>query len=176
MATIIEIQHQALNIALNRLTGHIDNPTPFLTAIGEDGVERVKQRFGTATGPDGTRWQANSRVTLINYIRAKGGFSRKSGKILAKGQVLAMAKRPLQGLSSDLARELYFNASAHSVTIGSVMKYAAMQQFGGTKAQFKNLWGNIPSRQFLPIDASGELYQVEADVILEQLREYLQED
>jgi len=31
------------------------------------------------------------------------------------------------------------------------MEYAAMMQFGGTKSEFPNLWGDIPARPFLGI-------------------------
>jgi phage gpG-like protein len=42
-----------------------------------------------------------------------------------------------------------------------------MQQFGGTKARFPNLWGNIPARPFLGVSAADK------DEILEILREAL---
>lgn len=175
MPTIIEIQHQALTAALAQLVGRIENPAPFYATVGEDAVERIKQRFASATGPDGARWKSNTRATIMNYIKNRRGFSRKTGKILAKGQVLAASKRPLQGLSGDLARQVFSDPSYNDVTIGSSMIYAAMQQFGGSKAQFPRLWGNIPARQFMPIDAAGEIYPQEADYILEQLRDYLLE-
>ncbi|MES2146141.1 MAG: phage virion morphogenesis protein [Pseudomonadota bacterium] len=35
------------------------------------------------------------------------------------------------------------------VAITPTRDYAAMMQFGGTKAQFPNLWGNIPARPYL---------------------------
>lgn len=175
MPTIIEIQHQALNAALVQLTDRIANPAPFYAIVGEDAVERIKQRFASTTGPDGTRWKANTMTTIINYIRNKGGFSRKTGKLLAKGQVLAASKRALQGQSGDLARQVFSDPSESDVTFGSSMIYAAMQQYGGTKSQFPHLWGDIPGRQFMPITATGELYPAESELILEQLRNYLQE-
>jgi phage gpG-like protein len=35
------------------------------------------------------------------------------------------------------------------------MPYAAMQNFGGTKAEFPHLWGDIPARAFFPDKARG---------------------
>lgn len=175
MATIIEIQHQTLQAALAQLTTRIEHPAPFYAMVGEDAVERIKQRFASTTGPDGARWKANTMATIVNYIRSKGGFSRKTGKLLAKGQVLAASKRTLQGQSGDLARQIFFDQSESEVTFGSSMIYAAMQQYGGAKARFPHLWGDIPSRQFMPITADGELYPAEADLILGQLQEYLME-
>jgi phage gpG-like protein len=48
-----------------------------------------------------------------------------------------------------------------------------MQQFGGTKAQFPNLWGDIPARPFLPITADGALYPAEESLIVDTLQRYL---
>lgn len=170
----IEIRHQALSDELTRLANQVAHAGQALAPIGEDIIERTKQRFASATGPDGSRWQPNTRATLMNYIQSRGGFSRKTGKILAKGRALAISKRPLQGQNGDLARQLFSDATDEELTFGSTMRYAAMQHFGGTKAQFPQLWGNIPARQFLPINAAGELYPAEADLIVEQLRQYLQ--
>ena len=58
--------------------------------------------------------------------------------------------RPLTdgGLLGDtIDYELYGSAG---VQIGSPMKdYAAMMQFGGTKSEFPQLWGDVPARPFL---------------------------
>lgn len=173
MPSMIEIQNQALNAALAQLQGRIEHPAPFYAAVGEDAVERIKQRFATAIGPDGARWVANSQVTIMNYLRRKGAFSRKTGQILAKGQVLAASKRPLQGVSGDLARQVFSQSSDQDTQFGSTMIYAAIQHFGGSKSQFPQLWGDIPGRQFMPITPAGDLYPAEADLILDQLRDYL---
>ena len=173
MPTIIQIQHQALTAALAQLVDRIEHPGPFYAAVGEDMTDRIKQRFAAATGPDGVRWKANTRVTIMNYLKNRGAFSGKTGKILAKGQLLAASKRPLQGVTNDLARQIFSQSSDSEVTVGSNMIYAAMMQYGGTRAQFPNLWGDIPGRQFMPITLTGELYQNEADLIVDQLREYL---
>ncbi len=44
----------------------------------------------------------------------------------------------------------------NALEIGSPKKYAAMQQFGGTKADFSHLWGGIPARPFLGISNQDE--------------------
>lgn len=173
MPSIIEVSTQALSAELARLANQIEHAGQALKPVGEDIVERIKQRFASAADPDGVRWQANSRVTLINYIRNKGGFSKKTGKILAKGQALAISKRPLQGQTLDLASQFASDATDEGLTVVSTMIYARMQQFGGTKAQFPQLWGNIPARRFFPLTAAGELAPAEADLIVERLRQYL---
>lgn len=175
MPSIIEVRHQVLAAALGQLEHQVATAPSILAAVGEDIVERTKARFASATGPDGAKWRPNTRVTLMNYIKNRGGFSRKTGKILAKGQALAISKRPLQGLTGDLARQIVPVVSDNALTVGTTMIYAAMQQFGGSRARFGQLWGDIPARPFLPITPTGELYPNEADLIVDRLREYLME-
>ncbi len=53
------------------------------------------------------------------------------------------------------------------------MVYAAMQNFGGTKAEFPNLWGDIPARPFFPNAEQGlpeELSQEIANVLRDALQ------
>ncbi len=175
MATLITVNSSAVSVLLNQLQQQVGNVSPVLMAIGEDMVERTKQRFATATGPDGVRWRPNTQVTIIRYLQQHGGFSKKTGKILAKGQKLAIGKRPLQGLSGSLANQIYsaVTGNGDDLVVSSTMRYAAMQQFGGTRSQFPNLWGNIPARPFFPIQPDGTLYPAEEELILERLRQYL---
>ena len=174
MAKFIEVSSQAVAAMLIQAQDKFNDLSPVLQAIGDDIIERTKQRFASATAPDGTPWVPNTEATLINYIRQRGGFSDKTGKITKKGQQLAISKRPLQGESGDLAQQ--FNklvVSGDTLLVGSTMEYAAMQQFGGTKAQFPNLWGDIPARPFLPIMADGSLYPDEESRIVDTIRQYL---
>ncbi len=170
----IDVTSAAVADMLGQLRAKIEDVGPLLMAMGDDMVVDIKQRFITATAPNGTPWAPNSRVTLENYIRQRGGFSKKTGKILAKGQKLAMSKRPLHGHSGDLARQFsYFVSSGSSLLVGSSMIYAAMQQYGGTKAQFPHLWGSIPARPFMPVQPDGTLYPQEETKIVDRLRAYL---
>jgi hypothetical protein len=57
------ISDQEFLKGIQRLIDHAENPNPALKAIGEDLVESTKKRFGTATGPDGKKWQNNSAAT-----------------------------------------------------------------------------------------------------------------
>ncbi|WP_050408739.1 phage virion morphogenesis protein [Massilia sp. NR 4-1] len=175
MTSTIEVRHEEVGAALVRIQERLDDMKPVLQGIGEDIVARTKRRFATATAPDGTAWRPNTAATIINYIASRGGLSKKTGKINAKGQALAISKKPLQGASGDLARQIFYSADATSVTAGSSMIYAAMQHFGGAKSNFPDLWGDIPARAILPVTAAGELYQGEADAILSMLQDYLQD-
>ncbi|MYM80547.1 hypothetical protein GTP44_01050 [Duganella sp. FT50W] len=171
--SMITVSNQAFNDALTHLAARLDDMQPVLQGIGEDQVDRIKQRFATATAPDGAKWKPNSQATLVNYIASRGGFSKKTGKVSAKGRTLAISKRPLQGASGDLARQIFYVASASELVVGSSMIYAAMQHYGGTKAQFPHLWGDIPARPFLPVTPAGELYPQDVEFIVTSLRDYL---
>lgn len=122
-----------------------------------------------------------SDITTREVIRKMGrsrvgdkkGYYLKDGTLSKRSQNLMMSKKPLIGESRSLSNQFHVRADANSVTVGNSMIYAAIQQFGGTKAQFKNLWGDIPARPFLPIRENGFLYSDERDLILEQINRYL---
>ncbi len=176
MSNAIDVNSAAVTAALNALGARIGDVSPVLMALGDDIVDRTKQRFASGTGPDGTPWLPNTQATLIAYIEKRGGFSDKTGKITKKDQALAMGKRPLQGESGDLERQFStLVAGGTTLLLGSTMIYAAMQQFGGTKAQFPNLWGDIVARPFLPITPEGALYLDEESRIVDSLNRYIQD-
>ncbi|MEI8209694.1 MAG: phage virion morphogenesis protein [Methylococcales bacterium] len=120
--------------ALNRMANHADNPSPCLKSIGEDLKESTKKRFETATTPDGTPWKDNASVTIAR-----------------KGE-----NKPLIGETHTLKDTINYQIYGDTLAIGSSEEYAAMQQFGGTKSEFPNLWGDIPARQFLGISLEDE--------------------
>ena len=167
----IQINGDDAFAALNRLGRLGTDISPFLQAIGEGVMERTKRRFGSASGPDGVPWRANARSTIENFIRAKGGYGKRG--INKKGQGWAMAKTPLMGHTGDLARQFHVAVEGFTVTVSNSMKYAAMQQFGGKKAQFPKLWGDIPARPFLPVTAAGDLYPQERASVVAELNRYL---
>jgi phage gpG-like protein len=173
MANPIDVRSTAVEELFFRLQERLGDTSPFLMATGEDMVEGIKQRFATATAPDGTPWRLNSAVTLERYIVQRGGRSKKTGKINAKGTKLAANKRPLQGHSGDLARQFSSSVTGNSLVVGSSMIYAAMQQYGGSKSQFPHLWGDIPARPFFPVRPDGTLYPEEETKIVDRLRQYL---
>lgn len=175
MATKIEVIHQGVTDALNKLSGRLGSMRPYLLDVGEGLTERTKQRFSTAKAPDGTPWAANSAVTLARYIQSRGGISKKTGKLNAKGRAMEKSKKPLQGQSGQLAQQIFYDADEDSVTESSSMIYAAIMQHGGKKSDFPHLWGDIPARPFMPITKAGQLDPTEAEWIVERLSEYLTE-
>ncbi len=167
----VEVDDQEVRAALKQLAARVGNLHPVMQAIGDDIMERAKTRFGTSTGPDGRRWQANARATIEAFIAKKGGFGKKG--INKKGQALAAGKKPLIGDLGDLGRQFAVAASATGVTVGNSAIYAAIQQFGGKKSDFPNLWGDIPARPFLPVTPRGDLYPAERAQIFDRINDYL---
>ena len=67
MAQIIELTNRG---GLDFLLGFVDrarNMRPVLGEIGEDMTESTKQRFSTATAPDGSAWAPNTELTMARY-------------------------------------------------------------------------------------------------------------
>lgn len=125
----IEINDQEILNALRHLQGEVGNLRPALLEIGDDLVESTKQRFSTSTAPDGSHWELNSVLSTLLY--------KEGDKPLVDG--------------GTLSHQIYKNATGDMLEVGSTMEYAAMQQFGGTKEEFPQLWGDIPARPFLGV-------------------------
>ncbi len=132
----VEIKDQAVTAALTRAAAQMDDMSPLFWDIGEILVDSTIERFGTGTAPDGSKWAPKSQATLNKY------GARKSNRVDA---------RPLFGPSGMLSRQIFYSAESDQVQIVSNRPYAAMMQFGGSKAKFPHLWGDIPARPFLGI-------------------------
>lgn len=132
-----EFDDKRVLAALKKLAESGDDIRPALSAIGESLMESTKHRFETTTSPDGESWLLNSVLsTLLNNDK--------------KGD------RPLTGETGFLMDTINWQLTNDGVEVGSPMEYAAMQQFGGKKSEFKHLWGDIPARPFLGISADDE--------------------
>lgn len=166
----IEVTDSGVRSRLEQLSIRVGNMRPIMQAIGEDIMARSKERFSTSTGPDGIRWKSNARSTIEAFLAKRSGFGKRG--INKKGIALAISKKPLIGASGDLSRQFHVTADNSSVSVANSMVYAAMQQFGGKKSEFRNLWGDIPARPFLPITSSGNLYPAERASILDSLNKY----
>lgn len=167
----IEVHDQDVLAAFNRLAAANADLGPAWRALGELLTESTKRRFETGTGPDGRRWALNSPVTLAAMLaRRKGAFRKGDGKLSAKGAGLVMSKKPLIGESKALSTTITYQVAPDSVTIGSPMQYAAMQHFGGSKAEFPRLWGDIPARPFVGVSAQdrGDILEILQNHLLGQ--------
>ncbi|MCK9987404.1 MAG: hypothetical protein AzoDbin1_03876 [Azoarcus sp.] len=146
----ININDRPILDALQELVERNRDLRPVLRAIGEDIAESTRRRFVTSTAPDGTPWAPNSQVTMDRYLGVFRGSYKKDGSLSKKGAARKGNKKPLIGESKDLSTTIAYQLEGtNAVAIGSNKPYAAMQQFGGAKAQWPHLWGDIPARPFL---------------------------
>jgi phage virion morphogenesis protein len=149
MITIQVNDKQVLDV-LAAMISRSKDLRPALNEIGMDMVLSTKQRFKDAISPGGVPWEENKQVTIDRYLDLFGGSYKKDGSLSKKGAVRAGSKKPLTGETKVLQNGINYQlVGSTGVSIGSPMVYAAMQQFGGTKAQFPHLWGDIPARPFL---------------------------
>jgi phage gpG-like protein len=174
MTFTIEVNNTEVLAAFNRLIQTGQDMSPILRSLGEDITLRAKQRFETSTAPDGTPWAPNSDTVLRALLHGNANNFTKKGAVSARGGRALAGKKPLIGDSKDLSTQIFPSVSGDTLTVTASPVYAAMQQFGGTKAEFPNLWGDIPARPFLPVTAAGELYPDEEREILDVLGKALE--
>lgn len=146
----INLNTAELDRALKRLERAAGNLKPVFEDMGQHLVNSTRRRFEDGEAPDGTPWAENSPVTLA----AKPG------------------EQPLVGESRLLSTEIHDEASPSRLLVAPLMEYSAMQQFGGTKAQFPHLWGDIPARPFMGMsdDDERELLALVHDHLLDAAR------
>jgi phage virion morphogenesis protein len=145
MADPIEYDDDDVRNALQRLISIAGDASPALRDIGEILVPSTRRRFSTKIGPDGEAWEGNSPVTIAR----KG----RDNPLVEHG---------------DLYRQIHYALiGGDTLEVGSSLPYAAMQQFGGTKAEFPWLWGDIPERPFLGVsedDKEAVLDEIQAHI------------
>jgi phage gpG-like protein len=168
----VKIDSKVVDDAIRRLDKAAAYPRPAYLGIGEKLVLSTKQRFVTGTAPDGSRWEPNSQATYLQqFVDSEGhklkSLHRKDGKINARGSDKAISKKPLIGKSGALSQQIDYRLDENGLRIGSPMEYASMQQHGGKKSKFPNLWGDIPARQFLGVSSNDE------QMIVNSVGEYL---
>lgn len=139
----IEIKDDELTAALNGLITEMGDMTSVMQDIGELLMNSTKERFKAGIAPDGSAWAAKSPNTA------------------------GRDRRPLFGPTGLLSSQIFYEAGADRVVVGSNLVYAAMMQFGGTKAAFPHLWGDIPARPFLGVSEDDRIG------ILETVEEWL---
>ncbi|MEF8746708.1 MAG: phage virion morphogenesis protein [Candidatus Accumulibacter propinquus] len=169
----INLTDTGVHAELARLVNAFDNPQPALKSIGELVVEFTKTRFEVSQDPYGKPWAPNTDTTLRRMLHGNAkNFTKVKGRLSARGQLALSSKKPLIGESKSLSTQFAWRLVGDGVEIRSTMIYAAMQQFGGKKADFPNLWGDIPARPFFPDAARGlptglahRIHQVLADYI-----------
>lgn len=140
----INANTDAIERAIQELINKGDDLTAPMKSIGEEMVNRTQQRFRDKEAPDGTPWAPNAPST-----------EKRKGH-----------DRVLEGESKQLAKQFSYSASNEGVEWGSLMVYGPMMHWGGTKAEFPHLWGDIPGREFVGLNDNDE------DEVLATLADY----
>ena len=132
----IEIRSEPVTRYLQELRGKLGDVRGVLQEMGEAMTARVQYRFDRAQAADGTPWAANSPVTIARYLGRYGNSYTKTGKLSKAGARRAGGKKPLQGETGSLRGTIHYTVSGDTLTLGSPMIYAAVQQFGAKAHAF----------------------------------------
>ena len=157
----IEFDSAPVRDALNRLLATLGpaGMAPAMKDIGEVLRESTKQRFGTSSAPDGTRWAPNAQATFESYLNREGKNFRQDGRLGAKGAARAMNKKPLVD-TGILADSIVWQLVEGGVEIGT-NRFAGEWDGGAAVHQFGNRKGTIPARPFLGVSAEDEVQVLE---------------
>ncbi|WP_371356124.1 phage virion morphogenesis protein [Pseudomonas chlororaphis] len=150
----VELDHQRLQTALRKIEWAVGDLAPLMRGIAAELASQTEENFGEEGRPE---WEDLSDVTTAR--REKNGNW--------PGQMLQVS-------SAGLAASITTQATNSSALVGSNKPYAAMMQFGGTKSDFPHLWGDIPGRPYLPMDAEGELQPEAEEAILDLAMDHLE--
>ena len=176
MTTItIQISDEGFTAGLQRLLERGGDTSTLTFLIGQGIEERIDARFASSTGPDGQQWDDNRPVTLAREalrLALSKGNRRKDGSLNKRGTERLAAKKPLIGETGTLSSQIAMQHDGAGVTVAASAVYAAIQQFGGTRAEFSHLWGDIPARPFMPVTPDGDLYPTEAEAIMADLNDF----
>lgn len=143
----IEIENaEQVNVQLLRLLERTGDLSPLMADMGEHMVNSTHDNFENSMSPDGARWQANSATTFGGMLGQSD--TNASGRLNSRGAGRVMNKRPLIA-NHTLMQSIHYEAASTGVTIGTNVVYGAMMHYGGNKAEYPQLWGDIPARNYL---------------------------
>ena len=134
----IQIDSQPIQQKLTELAQHTQNMQPAFNAIGQEIRELIDLCFRDLRSPDSVNWAVLSPVTIAKR--------RNNSNI------------PLTD-TGTLRNSFTVIASNDFVEVGTNSPQAALMNFGGTKAQFPHLWGDIPARPFMPTSNLHEIWE-----------------
>ncbi|TBV10251.1 phage virion morphogenesis protein [Stutzerimonas kirkiae] len=135
----VGLSHAELQAALRRVEWAVGDLAPLMKSIAIE-LGSITEENLDAEGQSGNAWPALSEVTTA-IREAAGNWPGKMLQVSAAG----------------LAASITTHADDSSALVGSNKPYAAMMHFGGDQADFPHLWGDIPARSYLPMDADGQL-------------------
>ncbi|MBK3440790.1 phage virion morphogenesis protein [Pseudomonas lactis] len=143
----IELDQQRLQDVLRKVEWAVGDLAPLMRSVATELGSITEENLEEQGRPD---WADLSDVRV--------GQREKDGTW--PGQMLQVS-------SAGLAASISTHATDSSAVVGSNKPYAAMMHFGGTKAEFPHLWGDIPARPYLPMDAEGVVQPEAEEAILD---------
>ncbi|SCW97507.1 phage virion morphogenesis protein [Pseudomonas sp. NFACC05-1] len=151
----IELEHQHLQQILSRVERTVGDLAPLMRSLAAELASQTEENFEQEGRP---QWPELSDVTTGR--RAETGHW--PGKML-------------QVSAAGLAASISTQATDSTAVVGSNKPYAAMMQFGGDQADFPQLWGDIPGRPYLPMDAEGNLQPETEQALLKLALSHLEQ-
>ncbi len=149
----VELDHSRLQETLRKVEWAVGDLAPLMKGIAAEMASVTEENLEEQGRPD---WQSLSSVTT----------ERREQSGTWPGQMLQVS-------AGGLAASVTTQATESSALVGSNKPYAAMMHFGGKKADFPHLWGDIPGRPYLPMDVEGKLQPEAEDAILDLALQHL---
>jgi phage virion morphogenesis protein len=143
----VELENQRIQNVLREIERAVGDLTSLMRSVAAELAQQTEENFDNEGRPE---WAELSDTTTER--RSKNGHW--------PGQILQVS-------AAGLAASITTLASHSSALVGSNKPYAAMMQFGGEQADFPYLWGDIPERPYLPMDAEGNLQPEAEEAVLE---------
>ncbi|MNO72975.1 Phage virion morphogenesis family protein [compost metagenome] len=152
----VQLDHQRLQQELQRVEWAVGDLAPLMRGVAAELGSVTEQNFADQE-QSGEDWQSLSQVTI----------GRRETAGTWPGQMLQVS-------AGGLAASVTTQSDDSSALVGSNKPYAAMMQFGGKRTDFPHLWGDIPGRPYLPMDADGNLQPEAEESILDLALTHLQ--
>lgn len=149
----VQLEHQRLQETLRTIEWAVGDLSRLMRGIAAELASQTEENFEQQGRPD---WMPLSEATTERR--------KKSGTW--PGQMLQVS-------AGGLAASITTQSDDSSALVGSNKPYAAMMQFGGSKSDFPHLWGDIPGREYLPMDADGQLQPEAEEAILDLAMDHL---
>ncbi|MDD0973814.1 phage virion morphogenesis protein [Pseudomonas fontis] len=149
----VELDHSRLQETLRKVEWAVGDLAPLMKGIAAEMASVTEENLEEQGRPD---WESLSSVTT----------ERREQSGTWPGQMLQVS-------AAGLAASITTQATDSSALVGSNKPYAAMMHFGGKKADFPHLWGDIPGRPYLPMDVEGKLQSEAEDAILDLALQHL---
>lgn len=151
----ITVEDSAFRAYLQELYSRLDNLTPVMEEIGGNLENRVRQRFETATDPNGAPWKPWAESTLEAYPFPGTPAAAKYGAGNAR----------LLDRYGTMLGSLNYQADPTSVTIGFANDYAVYHEFGTRKMPRRGMLMGNPT--------TGTLGEADERLVLDLLTEWL---